>query len=58
MIFAVIFLFAISYLLASRNLMIVLYLFTLGFALYYIFKKNYLEGATLIFGLPWRVCDL
>ena len=40
MIFAVIFLFAISYLLASRNLMIVLYMFTLGFALYYIFKKK------------------
>jgi O-antigen ligase len=53
MMFAVIFLFAISYLLASRNLMIVLYLFTLGFALYYIFKKNYLKGAILIFGLAF-----
>ena len=55
MIFAVIFLFAISYLLASRNLMIVLYMFTLGFALYYIFKKNYLKGATLILGLAFGV---
>ena len=55
MIFAVTFLFAISYLLASRNLMIVLYMFTFGFALYYIFKKNYLKGATLILGLALGV---
>jgi O-antigen ligase len=56
MIFTVIFLFATNYLLASRNLMIVLYTVTLGFALYYIFKKkNYLEGATLIFGLAFGV---
>jgi O-antigen ligase len=49
---AVIFLFAISYLLASRNLMLVLYAFTIAFAFYYIFKqKKYLEGATLILGL-------
>ena len=49
---AVVFLFAISYLLASRNLMLVLYVFTIGFAFYYIFKqKKYLEGATLILGL-------
>lgn len=52
MILAIIFLFAISYLLASRNLMLVLYLFTVGFAFYYIFKqKKYLEGATLLVGL-------
>lgn len=52
MILAVLFLFAISYLLASRNLMLVLYVFTIGFAFYYIFKqKKYLEGAALILGL-------
>jgi O-antigen ligase len=52
MIFAVLFLFISSYLLASRNLMLVLYAFTIGFGLYYIFKrKKYLEGATLIMGL-------
>ena len=52
MIFAVIFLFVISYLLASRNLMLVLYVFTIGFAFYYTFKqKKYLEGATLLLGL-------
>jgi O-antigen ligase len=52
MIFTVIFLFAISYLLASRNLMLVLYLVTLVFALYYILKqKKYLEGVTLLLGL-------
>jgi O-antigen ligase len=52
MIFTVIFLFVISYLLASRNLMLVLYLFTLVFALYYILKKKkYPEGVTLLVGL-------
>jgi O-antigen ligase len=52
MIFAVVFLFATNYLLASRNLMLVLYLFTLGLAFYYIFKKKkYFEGATLVLGL-------
>ena len=52
MIFAVLFLFVTNYLLASRNLMLVLYLFTLGFACYYIFKrKKYFEGATVIVGL-------
>jgi O-antigen ligase len=52
MILAVLFLFAMSYLLASRNLMVVLYVFTIGFAFYYIIKKRkYLEGATLILGL-------
>ena len=52
MILAVIFLFGMSYLLASRNLMLVLYLSTIGFALYYIFRrKRYLEGAALIMGL-------
>ena len=52
MILAVLFLFGVSYLLASRNLMLVLYVFTIGFAFYYIFKqKKYLEGATLLLGL-------
>jgi len=52
MILTVIFLFGTSYLLASRNLMLVLYLFTVGFAFYYIFKKKkYLEGAALLLGL-------
>ena len=52
MIFAFVFLFATNYLLASRNLMLVLYLFTLGLAFYYIFKrKKYFEGATMVLGL-------
>jgi O-antigen ligase len=52
MILAVVFLFGMSYLLASRNLMLVLYVITIGFALYYIFRrKKYLEGAALILGL-------
>jgi O-antigen ligase len=52
MILAVIYLFGMSYLLASRNLMLVLYLITIGFAVYYIFRrKKYLEGAALIMGL-------
>lgn len=52
MILAVVFLFGMSYLLASRNLMLVLYLVTVGFALYYIFgRKRYLEGAAVIMGL-------
>jgi len=49
---AAIFLFAISYLLASRNLMVVLYLFMIGLAFYCIFKeKKYVEGAALILSL-------
>jgi O-antigen ligase len=49
---AVIFLFGMSYLLASRNLMVVLYVISLGFALYYIFtRKKYLEGTALVMGL-------
>jgi O-antigen ligase len=52
MVLADLFLFGASYLLASRNLMLVLYVFTIGFALYYIFRrKKYLEGTTLILGL-------
>jgi len=52
MILATLFLFTISYLLASRTLMPVLYAFTIGFAVYYILKqKKYLEGVTLIIGL-------
>jgi len=49
---AILFLFAISFLLASRNLMLLLYASTIGFAFYYIFKRRkYLEGVTLIIGL-------
>jgi O-antigen ligase len=52
MILTVIFLFGTSYLLASRNLMLVLYVVTIGFAFFYIFKKKkYLEGAALLLGL-------
>jgi len=49
---ALLFLFVMSYLLASRNLMLVLYVFTIGFAFYFIFRrKKYLEGAALLLGL-------
>ncbi len=49
---ATVFLFAINYLLASRNLMVVLYVSMIGFAFYYIFKqKKYFKGAALILGL-------
>lgn len=49
---AILFLFFFSFLLASRNLMLVLYATTLGFGFYYVFKqKKYLEGATMIMGL-------
>lgn len=52
MIMAILFLFGMSYLLASRNLMLILYGVTLGFAFYYIFgRKKYLEGAALVMGL-------
>lgn len=52
MILAVIFLFIMSYLLASRNLMLVLYATTIGFSFYYVVKrKKYLEGVTLLIGL-------
>jgi O-antigen ligase len=52
MIVSVLFLFVMSYLLASRNLMLVLYAFTIGFALYYIFKrKKYIGGTIVILGL-------
>ena len=52
MVLAVVFLFGMSYLLASRNLMLVLYLVTISFALYYIFgRKKYIEGAVVILGL-------
>lgn len=49
---ALIFLFAFSYLLASRNMMLILYISTLAFLFYYLFgRKKYLEGATLLMGL-------
>lgn len=52
MVLATLFLFGMNYLLASRNLMLVLYAITIGFAIYYIIKKKkYLEGFTLILGL-------
>jgi O-antigen ligase len=52
MVLAVVFLFAISYLLASRNLMLVLYVVIIVFAFYYILRqKKYLVGFTLLLGL-------
>jgi O-antigen ligase len=49
---AVLFLFGMSYLLASRIMMGVLCLVVIGFCIYYIFnRKKYLEGATLFMGL-------
>ena len=49
---ATVFLFAISYLLASRNLMLVLYLMTIAFAVYFMLKKRkYLEGGAIVLGL-------
>jgi O-antigen ligase len=52
MVLAILFLYAISYLLASRVMMVALLAVTLGFCFYYTFnKKKYLEGATLLFGL-------
>lgn len=52
LVLATLFLFGMSYLLASRIMMGVLYALTAGFALYYIFsRKRYLEGTTLLMGL-------
>jgi O-antigen ligase len=52
MIIGVLFLFTMSYLLASRNLMVILYACTIGFAFTYIFKrKKYVEGFTVLLGL-------
>lgn len=49
---AILFLFVASFLLASRNLMLVLYASTIVFGAYYIIRqKKYLEGLTLIMGL-------
>jgi O-antigen ligase len=49
---AVLFLFGMSYLLASRIMMGVLYTVTLGFCFYYIIqRKKYLEGITLLMGM-------
>ncbi len=49
MIAAIVFLFVMSYLLASRNLMLVLYVFTVGFAMYSIVtRKKYVQGAVLL----------
>ncbi len=52
MLAAIIFLFGMSYLLASRNQMVTLYLFALIFAIYYILRqKKYLAGIALLTGL-------
>lgn len=52
MLLAVLFLFGMSYLLASRIMMATLLAVTTGFCIYYIFaRKKYLEGATLLMGL-------
>lgn len=52
LVLATLFLFGISYLLASRIMMGTLYAITLGFSVYYILrKKKYLEGATLLMGM-------
>ncbi|HZH94696.1 MAG TPA: O-antigen ligase family protein [Flavisolibacter sp.] len=49
---ATLFLFMISYLLASRNMMLVLYAFTVCFLFYFILKrKKYLEGVTLLMAM-------
>lgn len=49
---AMLFLFAMSYLLASRIMMVMLYTITIVFASYYIIKRRkYLEGITLLVGL-------
>lgn len=48
----IVFLFIISYLLASRNMMLILYISTIFFSFYFILtKKKYLEGATLLMGM-------
>jgi O-antigen ligase len=52
LVIALLFLYIISFLLASRNMMLLLYASTIGFSFYYIFKRRkYLEGFTLIIGL-------
>ena len=49
---SIVFLYIFSYLLASRNMMIILYLVTLGFAFYYILsQKKYLQGSALLVAL-------
>ncbi len=49
---ATLFLFIISYFLASRNMMVVLYAVAIGFLFYYILnRKKYLEGLTLFMAL-------
>ncbi len=50
--FAIFFLLIISYMLASRNMMLFLYLSLVIFVFYYILKrKKYLEGVTLLMGI-------
>ncbi|HKZ65704.1 MAG TPA: O-antigen ligase family protein, partial [Chitinophagaceae bacterium] len=46
------FLFIISYLLASRNMMLILYMSAIFFSFYFILtKKKYLEGGTILIGI-------
>lgn len=46
---ALIFLFVISFMLASRNMMLVLYSFAIGFLFFYMFKqKKYLTGTVIL----------
>lgn len=46
------FLFVTSYLLASRNMMLILYTSAIAFSFYFVLtKKKYLEGATLLMGM-------
>lgn len=52
LILGIVFLFIISYLLASRNMMLILYISTIFFSFYFILtKKKYLAGAALLAGI-------
>ena len=48
----IIFLFIISYLLASRNMMLLLYIITICFSMFFLLKKRkYLQGATILISM-------
>lgn len=52
LVLGIIFLFIISYLLASRNMMLILYISTIFFSFYFILtKKKYLGGTALLMGI-------
>ena len=52
LVLGIIFLFVISYLLASRNMMLILYISTIFFSFYFILtKKKYLRSAVLLIGM-------